>query len=1133
MFWRKNQLEGNLSVRNIAKQALAIGMASVAGYAISQASTYNLSQDFSPANNPTGVWAYGAKSNLAGAFVPYTIRGTTPLGGIPIEYWQLVGGQEPTIYRNGTLSTATAGSELTITPGTVWMFGGFNSSPFGFGAIRFTVPVGGGGQYAVESAVSRTYDGSTQGDTDYHVVKNGTELFGVFLAPADRGAYSNTLSLVAGDVIDFLVGRGADNNNYASGLKTHIAIRTLAIPPVTLGLVANGSFELGVDPGISSDVSAPNSTSINGWTVEAASVDYIGSRWTAGDGARCLDLSGTDAGTISQTISGLTVGQTYRLSFLMAANPEVGAINARLRASIGGASQEYSFLQSGFTTANLGWTEKTLDFTASEGAHQLSFTSLNPGWAGAALDKVAIVAVTNVPPEPPVAAAYNLGRDFALVNPNGAWSYGYQSAVGAALNLMVSQQVVQSENGLPILLWHSQGAPAVYANTNETTAISGGEAYPPHIAWCYAGGEGSGRNFVTMRFTVPTDGGGVYRIASAVAPRISSGGDDSDFHVAKNGTELFSQFLGATESGGYTNSIALQAGDTIDFLVGRGANGRLFGSGLKIQATISLETNTPLEPPAGLVANGSFELGLDPGISSDVSAPNSTTITGWTVETASVDYIGSRWTAGDGVRCLDLSGTDAATISQTISGLTVGQTYRLSFLMAANPEVGAIDARLRASIGGASQEYSFLQSGFTTANLGWTEKTLDFTASGSSHQLSFASLNPGWAGGALDKIVIQEVIVSPPPAGLVANGSFELGVDPGISSDVSAPNSTTITGWTVEAASVDYIGSRWIAGDGVRCLDLSGTDAGTISQTIAGLTSGQRYRLSFLMAANPEVGAINARLRASISGASQEYSFLQSGFTTGNLGWTEKTLDFTASGSSHQLSFVSLNPGWAGAALDKISIVVNTNPPSPNHTPLAKAIAAPLFTVWPDQTNLMVIAVDGLTAEVSFDGSLSSDEDNDALEFLWAKDDEGIPFASGVLATNGLEVGFHSVALLVNDAESSGADELWIEVITLEDAVDELYGVVIESDIPRKDKRPLLATLDRVWNSFEDGRLAVGVRQLEVFQKKVLAQVSGKDPETARRLIRASQQIIDAVESYLEQNHESPSHDGKGDDRKK
>src|SRR6185503_3695652 len=132
--------------------------------------------------------------------------------------------------------------------------------------------------------------------------------------------------------------------------------------------------------------------------------------------------------------------------------------------------------------------------------------------------------------------------------------------------------------------------------------------------------------------------------------------------------------------------------------------------------------------------------------------------------------------------------------------------------------------------------------------------------------------------------------------------------------------------------------TRWTAGDGVRCLDLSGTDAGVISQMISGLTPGQHYRLSFLMAANPEVGPITARLRATIGGASQEFSFVQSGFSTANLGWTEKSLVFTATSSSHKLSFTSLNPGWAGAALDKVSINVSSNPPPlANHAPSAKA----------------------------------------------------------------------------------------------------------------------------------------------------------------------------------------------------
>jgi choice-of-anchor C domain-containing protein len=1072
---------------------------------------YSLADDFSPTNNPTGVWSYGAKPSLSGSFSLFGVRGLNPF-----EYWQLVPSQEPTIYRNGTPNTITiAGGQGVFPPKTVFFYSGTDGAANGFGAIRFTAPAGASGQYLVQAAVAPVYDGGIQGDTDFHVVKNGAELFGRFLAPQDRASYATSLALTAGDTLDFMVGRGQDNSGTSSGLKISVTIMPTDAPPVA-GLVANGSFELGTDPGISADVSAPDSTTITGWTIETASVDYIGTRWIAGDGVRCLDLSGTDAGTISQMISGLTPGQHYRLSFLMAANPEVGAITARLRASIGGASEEFSFVQSGFSTANLGWTEKTLDFMASGSSHKLAFTSLNPGWAGAALDNVfieavtnipppsglvangsfelgtdpgvsadvpapnattitgwtietasvdyigtrwvagdgvrcldlsgtdaatisqvisgltpgqhyrlsflmaanpevgsftarlrasigtasqefsflqsgfstvnlgwtektldfvaaasseklsfvslipgwagaaldhvGIVAVTNAPPEPPVSVNYNLGRDFALVNPNGVWSYGHQSAIGAPFTLMSSHQTVPGGNGLSILLWHTQSAPAIYANTNDTAVTSGGESYPPHTAWCYAGPEGSDRTFAVMRFTVPAGGAGLYRIASAVSPRISNGGDDSDFHVAKNGVELFGQFLSATESGGYTNAVSLQSGDTIDFLVGRGANGRLFGSGLKLQVTINFQTNAPPEPPAGLVANGSFEMGTNPGISTDVSAPNSTAITGWTVEAGSVDYIGSRWTAGDGVRCLDLSGTDAGTISQMISGLTPGQHYRLSFLMAANPEVGSITARLRASIGGASQEFSFQQSGFSTANLGWTEKSLVFTASS----------------------------------------------------------------------------------------------------------------------------------------------------------------------ASHKLSFTSLNPGWAGAALDRVAMTVSTTPPPPdNHAPAAKAIVGPLFELWDDESTLLVIAGNGVNAELNLDGSMSSDADDDTLEYLWAEEGQASPFATGVLATNSFELGAHTLLLVVDDGLATDTDAVEVEVITLSEAVEELLLFVTELDLTRKEKRQLLATLNRVWDSFDEGRLNAGAKQLGAFQQKVRAHLLKVKPSAGRKLIEAAGQVIDAATAAL------------------
>src|SRR5205823_5221846 len=81
-------------------------------------------------------------------------------------------------------------------------------------------------------------------------------------------------------------------------------------------------FETGATPPFGGAyVPAPNSTAIPNWTVSSGSVDYIGSdTWQAADGSRSLDMSGHDAGTIMQNVSGFTVGQQYRLSFYLAGN---------------------------------------------------------------------------------------------------------------------------------------------------------------------------------------------------------------------------------------------------------------------------------------------------------------------------------------------------------------------------------------------------------------------------------------------------------------------------------------------------------------------------------------------------------------------------------------------------------------------------------------------------------------------------------------------------------------------------------------------------------------------------------------------------------------------------------------------
>src|SRR5206468_313666 len=59
----------------------------------------------------------------------------------------------------------------------------------------------------------------------------------------------------------------------------------------------------------------------------------------------------------------------------------------------------------------------------------------------------------------------------------------------------------------------------------------------------------------------------------------------------------------------YSNVLALAGGDRLDFVVGRGADGRLSGSGLKIQAFLTiLTTNVPPPPPPPV---GTYDIARD------------------------------------------------------------------------------------------------------------------------------------------------------------------------------------------------------------------------------------------------------------------------------------------------------------------------------------------------------------------------------------------------------------------------------------------------------------------------------------------------------------------------------------------
>lgn len=74
------------------------------------------------------------------------------------------------------------------------------------------------------------YHPAYAGDTDFHVVLSGVEAFGEYLSVSNGIGYTNTLLLKDGDTIDFMVGRGADGNEYASSLKIEASIEAPASP---------------------------------------------------------------------------------------------------------------------------------------------------------------------------------------------------------------------------------------------------------------------------------------------------------------------------------------------------------------------------------------------------------------------------------------------------------------------------------------------------------------------------------------------------------------------------------------------------------------------------------------------------------------------------------------------------------------------------------------------------------------------------------------------------------------------------------------------------------------------------------------------------------------------------------------
>jgi hypothetical protein len=116
---------------------------------------------------------------------------------------------------------------------------------------------------------------------------------------------------------------------------------------------------------------------------------------------------GTTPGGVSQSISGLSVGQIYNVSFYMAASQQSGyqgATTDTWDVGFGSASQNSTTLsigQGGFS----GWVYDTLSFVATAATQLLSFTAVGTG----APPFIALDGVSVTVPEPSTWALLGVG----------------------------------------------------------------------------------------------------------------------------------------------------------------------------------------------------------------------------------------------------------------------------------------------------------------------------------------------------------------------------------------------------------------------------------------------------------------------------------------------------------------------------------------------------------------------------------------------------------------------------------------------------------------------------------------------------------------------------------------------------
>ena len=195
-----------------------------------RAATYDISTDFSTASNPNDVWTYGFSTTLGGILIPYVQSSTS--GGI--QAWRSLNANEPVDFNNQTNGAIITCVGCDALPAHT---AAFHPGPNGeFSVYRFIAPSA--GIYMLDA----TFVGIDHGDTDVHILDNGTEIYSANIATqGDSQSHSETRTLLLGETIDFAVGVGTDGSFLFDSTSINGSLTLSAVPePEIYGLLTAG-----------------------------------------------------------------------------------------------------------------------------------------------------------------------------------------------------------------------------------------------------------------------------------------------------------------------------------------------------------------------------------------------------------------------------------------------------------------------------------------------------------------------------------------------------------------------------------------------------------------------------------------------------------------------------------------------------------------------------------------------------------------------------------------------------------------------------------------------------------------------------------------------------------------------------